>query len=93
MRLSAVTDVPKDASEFEESKRFGPVQFRRYEWEQTYTTAEYLDLLLTYSNHRALPQEARGNLLAAIGNLIDHDYSGRVTKRYLTQLAIAYRTH
>jgi SAM-dependent methyltransferase len=50
------------------------------------------DLLLTYSNHRALPPAARNGLLTCIANLIDKTYNGRITKRYLTQVAIAHRT-
>lgn len=62
-------------------------EFHRYEWEQAYDTEAYVDLLLTYSNHIALP--ARDQLIADIRHLIDTRYGGRVTKRYLTQLAVA----
>lgn len=91
LRLPGSADVPEDPTEFEESGRFGPVSFRRYEWERTYTTREYQDLLLTYSGHRALPDFRRRDLLACIGDLIERRYDGRVTKRYLNQLATARR--
>ena len=74
------------------SGRFGPATFRRYEWEATYSTAEYIDLLLTYSGHLALDPEARGRLLGCIAELIDSRYDGRLTKRYLTELRVAHRT-
>jgi hypothetical protein len=32
--------------------------FRRYEWERSYSTAGYRELLLTYSGHRALQPAA-----------------------------------
>ncbi|AUG75632.1 SAM-dependent methyltransferase [Kitasatospora sp. MMS16-BH015] len=79
------------AEEVARSGRFAPTVFRRYERDLTYTTAEYLDLLLTYSNHRALPTPARDGLLTAIATLIDTRYEGRVTKRYLTELGISHR--
>ncbi|MDT8911597.1 class I SAM-dependent methyltransferase [Amycolatopsis sp. PS_44_ISF1] len=88
LRLSAAADVP---TTFDESGRFAPPRFRRWEWEQEYTTAEYTDLLMTYSNHRALPPERREGLLAAITSLIDDEHGGRITKRYLTELATAVR--
>jgi SAM-dependent methyltransferase len=59
---------------------------RRYEWDQPYTTAEYLDVLLTYSGHRALPEANRDGLLDCVTRLIDTRYGGRVVKRYLTEL-------
>jgi hypothetical protein len=72
------------------SGRFGPATFHRYEWELSYSTAEYLDLLLTYSGHRALPAAQRDGLLNCIAGLIDQNH-GRVVKRYLTELRIARR--
>jgi SAM-dependent methyltransferase len=86
--LRPADDHPKDSAEFDASGRFGPVEFRRYEWEQTYTTAEYLDLLSSYSGHRALTQQARDGLYGCVSALIE-SAGGSITKRYLTQLAAA----
>jgi hypothetical protein len=55
------------------------------------STAEYLDVLRTYSDHRALSEERRAGLLADIGALIDGSYGGSITKRYLFQLRLARR--
>jgi SAM-dependent methyltransferase len=81
-------DVPADSAEFDESGRFGPVQVRRYGWEQAYTTAEYLDLLSSYSGHRALTTKARDGLYDCIGAIIEAA-GGSITKSYLTQLTAA----
>jgi hypothetical protein len=83
--------VPLDSAEIDRSGRFGPALFRRHEWELTYTTVAYLDLLLTYSGHRALEPEARRNLLDCIADLIDTRYGGRISKRYLTEVRVAHR--
>ncbi|RII14808.1 Malonyl-[acyl-carrier protein] O-methyltransferase [Streptomyces sp. YIM 130001] len=92
LRLPAEDDV--DASEHEaetaRSGRYGPVDCRRYAWDLTYTTAQYLDVLQTYSGHRALPASARRRLLESIAELIDGRYGGRITKRYLTELRTAH---
>ncbi|KAF4410762.1 class I SAM-dependent methyltransferase [Streptomyces lycii] len=82
-------DTSAHADEAARSGRFGPVDFRRYAWDLEYTTAEYLDVLRTYSNHRALPPETREGLLDCIAGLIDSRYGGRVTKRYLTELRVS----
>ncbi|MDQ2934432.1 MAG: class I SAM-dependent methyltransferase [Chloroflexota bacterium] len=91
-RLPNASDIASNSDELDRSGRFGPVLFRRYEWEVTYSTGEYLDLLLTYSGHRALAPAAREQLLGCIGELIQTHFHGRVTKRYLTELRIAMRS-
>ncbi|MDI6106014.1 class I SAM-dependent methyltransferase [Actinoplanes sp. NEAU-A12] len=48
-RQEPAADIPNDSSDIDGSQRFGPAQFCHYEWEQSYTTRSYLDLLMTYS--------------------------------------------
>jgi SAM-dependent methyltransferase len=91
LRQRSASDIPKDDRELASSGQFGPATFHRYEWELSYTTAEYLDLLLTYSGHRALPAAQRRGLLNCVAGLIDRNHGGRVVKRYLTELRIARR--
>ncbi|MGH2356127.1 MAG: class I SAM-dependent methyltransferase [Chloroflexota bacterium] len=91
LRLPAAAAIPLEWPELERAGRFGPPSFRRYEWEQPYPTAEYLDVLQTYSGHRALAPAARRHLLADIARLIDSRYGGRITKRYLTEVRVAHR--
>jgi SAM-dependent methyltransferase len=92
LRLPDAGDVPHHAGdEFEASGRFTKPAFRRYEREFTYTTREYRDLLSTYSGHRALAADAREGLLGCIGELVDTRFGGRIAKRYLIELAVAYR--
>jgi SAM-dependent methyltransferase len=87
--LPAAADIHGSSDELDRSHRFGPAEFRRYEWELNYPTSSYLDLLMTYSGHRALDPPARSGLLDCIARLIDTAYGGRITKRYLTELRIA----
>ncbi|MBO0841324.1 MAG: methyltransferase domain-containing protein [Sciscionella sp.] len=90
-RLPNAHEVPFDRAEFDASGRFTAVALRRYEWETRYTAREYVDLLRTYSGTIAMPAGSREALLSCIGRLIDREYVGTITKRYLTQLAIARR--
>lgn len=91
LRLEGARDIPEDDRELTSSGRFGPASFRRYEWEFPYSTADYLDVLLTYSGMRALPDSQREGLLNCIAGLIDGDHGGRVVKRYMTELRLAHR--
>jgi cyclopropane fatty-acyl-phospholipid synthase-like methyltransferase len=90
LRLPTAEQIPAGTEEFESSGQFGPMFTRRYERTLTYSTAEYLDLLLTYSGHRALAPEACAHLFACIAHLIDSRYSSRVRKRYLFELQVAH---
>lgn len=91
LRLSPADDIPSNSEELDRSGRFGATVFRRYEWEADHSTAEYRDLLLTYSGHIAMEPAAREGLLDCIGDLIDSRYGGRITKRYLTEMRVAER--
>ncbi|MFZ3571932.1 class I SAM-dependent methyltransferase [Streptomyces sp. BH097] len=103
LRLTPAADIPYDSQEAPNrnveqgnavlpgADRFEPPVFHRYERELTYGTADYLDLLGTYSGTLALDPAARAGLLDCIGRLIDTRHGGRVTKRYLTELRLATR--
>lgn len=91
LRLRAARDIPQDDAELTASGRFEPPTFCRYEWELPYSTESYLDLLMTYSGHRAMPEVQRNGLLNCIAGLIDDHHGGHVVKRYLTELRFARR--
>ena len=87
--LPPAASIPSTSEELDRSRRFGPAEFRRYEWDQSYTAGSYRDVLLTYSGHRDLAPAAQTALLECITRLIDTRHGGRITKRYLTELRTA----
>jgi SAM-dependent methyltransferase len=89
-RLPHAGDIPQTA-DTDHSGPFAPAVFLRYVWDQTYNCAAYLDLLLTYSDHRAMPDTARAGLFDCIASLVNDRHGGRVTKHYLTQRWLARR--
>ncbi|MFJ8822361.1 class I SAM-dependent methyltransferase [Streptomyces sp. NPDC102467] len=91
--LQPASHVPKDEAELTASGRFEPAVFRRYEWDATYTTRQYLDLLSTYSGHRDLDPAARAGLYDSLAGLVDGRHGGRITKRYMTELRLARLAH
>jgi SAM-dependent methyltransferase len=90
--LPAASTVPTAAAGLGRGGRLAGTVVRRYEQEIAYSTAEYIDLLCTYSGHRALDASARAALLGCIARLIDEHHGGRIAKRYLNELAVAYRS-
>jgi len=90
-RLRPAAEVPTQEAALADGGHFAVAAIRRYERDVAYTTAEYLDLLCTYSGHRALDAERRDELLRCIAALIDGRHGGRIVKRYLLELAVAGR--
>jgi len=78
-------------AEIDASGVFETIAVRRYLWDITYTADEYLDVLNTYSGHRALDEEMRGHLLALIRRRIMSRPTATVRKSYLTVLTLARR--
>ncbi|MFE2061165.1 class I SAM-dependent methyltransferase [Streptomyces sp. NPDC059467] len=91
LRQTRESDIATDTGEFTGSPYFTDVTVHGHAQEITYTAGTYLDVLLTYSNHRALPEPARNGLLADIRELIESRYDGVVTKRYWHELITAVR--
>jgi len=61
---------------------------RRYPWEFDYVASDAVGLLSTYSPYLAVRPDRRRALLAEIEELINSRFGGRVTRRYLTILAL-----
>ncbi|MCG7209703.1 class I SAM-dependent methyltransferase [Streptomyces arenae] len=92
LRQTRESDLATDTGEFTRSPYLTDVTVRGHAQEITYTADQYVDVLLTYSNHRALPGPARSGLLADVRELIESRYDGAVTKRYWHALVTAVRT-
>jgi SAM-dependent methyltransferase len=90
LRLPAAADVTTSWPELDDHDRFTATSTRRYEWDQRYSTGAYLELLRTFSGHRAMAPGARRGLLACIARLLDDVYGGQIVKRYLIELQVAH---
>jgi hypothetical protein len=90
--LPTADEVPAGLDEVDQSDLFAPAVRKRYHQDITYPSESYLDLLATYSGHRALHADQRKGLLDCIASLIDDAYAGSVTKRYLYELRVARGT-
>ena len=84
------TKTSRWQEEINQSRLFGDVSVMQFPWTQWYTTEQYLQLLETYSDHRALPTENKGALFQGIAGLLAQEGGGR-SKPYLTVLYLAQR--
>jgi trans-aconitate methyltransferase len=69
---------------------FERTERQQFTWTQQYTSADYVRLLTTMSDHRMLPDETRTALHTAIGALVD-DHGGTADVTYDANLYLAHR--
>ena len=84
----AISDL---SEEIAASGRFRNIAARRYLWDVTYSADEYIGVLSTYSDHRALDDDTRRRLLTRIHQRVEARPAGQVRKTYLAMLNIAER--
>jgi SAM-dependent methyltransferase len=81
----------EELSDIERSGLFVSVAERSYAWCEDYSTARYLELLQTQSDHRMLHEDNRHRLLHALAAVIT-GAGGAVTVSYDTKLYLARRS-
>jgi len=70
------------------SARFTDFETRRFPWTGTYTAAEFVRLVATYSDHATVPEPRRSQMFDALAQVID-DLGGRVERANETLLVLA----
>lgn len=79
-----------DLAAMQTSDLFEAAEARSYHWAQRYSTSEWLDQLLTHSDHSTLASARLAAVLDAIGIAID-TLGGAVTVHYQTEVVTALR--
>jgi SAM-dependent methyltransferase len=72
------------------SECFTPAQRHTWRWTRRYSTAEWLEQLLTHSDHRALAPARRAALLRELAAVVD-ERGGTLEMAYRTELLSATR--
>lgn len=81
--IAAHTDV------LEQDDLWDEMEYSTYPWDQEYSSAEYINLLSTYSDNLMLAPDVRERLFVAIRSYIDTHHSGHVRKAYVTAMRSA----
>jgi SAM-dependent methyltransferase len=88
--ILTVDQIPRsEPKEWIASGLFSASLTRVYRWEGTYSSAEYVQMLNTHSDHLVLPDAERTALFDGISRLIDGEFNGRVTHEQATLLHMA----
>lgn len=70
--------------------RFTAPAFRGFPWVGTFTAAEYLDPLSSFSGHRYMRPEHRASLFAGVAGVIA-EHCGRAQKHHVFTLTVSRR--
>jgi len=82
---------PDSIAEIERSGLFEAPTWTTHRWRQEYSTAEFGDLLMTFSNILVLDPADQAGLLGCIGEIVDGELQGRIGERIVNQLVVARR--
>ena len=69
--------------------RFSNVEVRTYDWNQTYSAADYRKLMLSYSSTQMMTPTARQGLLDDMENFVRHQFGDQVTRPIVVTLTTA----
>jgi SAM-dependent methyltransferase len=78
------------AASFAATSRFGPSEVTSYPWVKSYSVEEWLDNLMTHSDHRTMDPTTRESLFAAIAQVIQF-FGGSVEMNYRCTMLTATR--
>ena len=67
---------------------FGDIQLHRYRWDQTYTSAEYADLMRSYSGTQAMDPPQQEAMIGDVCGLIDAELGGSITRPIVMTLSL-----
>jgi SAM-dependent methyltransferase len=88
----ARSDVePAIAQALTEDPRFTEVVVHRWDWDQTYTAAEYRKLMLSFSDTNMMDATDRAGLVDDMEAFINSAFDGRVTRPLVVALTTARR--
>jgi hypothetical protein len=65
------------------------VKTHLYDWDQTYSAADYRDLMLSYSTTQMMSTANQLVLLGELETLIDTEFDGQITRPLVVTLTTA----
>ncbi len=83
------TVEPGIATRLRESSLYSMVEVHRVPWDQTYTSAEYRDLLWTHSGTQMMTEPSRSAMVDELVAVIDQELDGVVTRPLVATLTLA----
>jgi len=89
VKLKFAENVEQRRLQIDHAGLFAKISVDYFPWARDLSTTDYLDLIMTFSDHITLPIPRRNALLTEIGNVINR-YGGQIQRRWTTVLYTAY---
>ncbi len=70
---------------------FDDIELHKYRWDQTYTSAEYGDLMRSYSGTQAMEPPQQEAMIGDVCALIDAEFDGSITRPLVMTLSLGRR--
>ncbi len=80
--------TPPEFADFSQTRLFEDIQLYRYRWDQTYTSAEYGDLMRSYSGTQAMEVPRQEALIRDVCSLLDAEFGASVTRPLVITLTL-----
>lgn len=80
--------VPAELAEIESSGLFDEVRLHRYRWDQTYTSAQYADLVRSYSVTQLMEPATAEALIVELCRVIDEEFGGSMVRPLVMTLTM-----
>ncbi len=83
--------IPEAHEGLVESGLFEDIQLHKYRWDQTYTSAEYADLMRSYSGTQAMEPPQQEAMIDDVCAVIDAEFGGSITRPLVMTLSLGRR--
>lgn len=81
--------TPSEVAEIIDTSAFEQVELFRYRFDQRYSTAEYADLVRSYSGTQQMPESLREPFIADLAAFIESEFEGYVIRPMVLTLLLA----
>ena len=88
---TAADEQPESFEDIAASGLFEDLQWRTHRWRHEYSTNEFIDLLMTFSNVLVLDPADQAGLLTCVREIIDGELQGRIGEQIVNKLMVARR--
>jgi SAM-dependent methyltransferase len=80
--------VPPEYDDLVACGLFGEIELHKMRWDQTYSSADYGDLMRSYSGTQAMEPDAQEALIGDITSFIDAEFGGEITRPLVMSLSL-----
>ena len=86
---ATISNTERSRQALAADRRFVDVRMRQYDWDQTYSAADFRKLMVSYSGTQMMDEADRNGLLDDIESFVHEQFQGTVTRPLVVTLTTA----